>query len=210
MIKFYHASAGSPVTSTWCKAIDNGHYTTWPSLTSARVRRHLEKSIPTIKGHLDQRRQGILSTDLDKSPPFLDPIAFDDELETDEDIIIPKSIDVCNAVYASIFTYTGKTFSDQTGALPVPSTKGNKYLLVVYAYDANAIIAEPIPSRTAKAILTAYRTYGTVRVDLATPATFSPRNRKVRRNTYKISFLRMFSIIFVLERQFCATQKTKK
>ena len=62
-IAFYHAVLFSPVVSTWCDAIDNGHFTTWPELTSAQVRKHLPKgSVPMIKGHLHQQRSNIQST----------------------------------------------------------------------------------------------------------------------------------------------------
>jgi hypothetical protein len=35
-IAYYHACCGSPVLSTWCTAIDEGRFTTWPELTSHR------------------------------------------------------------------------------------------------------------------------------------------------------------------------------
>jgi len=34
-IAFYHASMFSPAISTWCTAINAGHFTSWPELTSA-------------------------------------------------------------------------------------------------------------------------------------------------------------------------------
>jgi hypothetical protein len=37
-IAFYHASLFSPSLSTWCQAIDDGHFPTWPGLTSFAVR----------------------------------------------------------------------------------------------------------------------------------------------------------------------------
>jgi hypothetical protein len=45
-----------PSLSIWCDAIDAGHFTTWPDLTSAQVRRHLSSSTVVHKGHLDQQR----------------------------------------------------------------------------------------------------------------------------------------------------------
>ena len=35
----------------------------------------------------------------------------------------------------------------QIGKFPAMYSKGNKYVCVVYAYDANAILAEPIKNR---------------------------------------------------------------
>eukprot|EP00957_Ditylum_brightwellii_P210467 15365001-Ditylum_brightwellii.AAC.1 len=39
---------------------------------------------------------------------------------------------------------TGKIFTNQTGKLPWRSSRGNQYSLVLYEYDGNAILAEPI------------------------------------------------------------------
>eukprot|EP00978_Attheya_sp_CCMP212_P035929 scaffold159185_cov28-Attheya_sp.AAC.1 len=55
-IAFYHATMFSPTISTWCRAIDAGHLTTWPELTSKQVRQHLPTSKAMLKGHLDQTR----------------------------------------------------------------------------------------------------------------------------------------------------------
>jgi hypothetical protein len=55
-IAFYHTTLFSPSIATWCHAIDNGHFTTWPDLTSSLVRKHAPKSVAMIKGHLDQQR----------------------------------------------------------------------------------------------------------------------------------------------------------
>ena len=36
---------------------------------------------------------------------------------------------------------------DQKGRFPVRSKSGNNYVMILYDYDANAIIGEPIPDR---------------------------------------------------------------
>jgi hypothetical protein len=61
-VAFYHAALFSPVLSTWCDALDAGHLTTWPSLTSAQVRRHFPGSIPMNLRHMDQYRASTQST----------------------------------------------------------------------------------------------------------------------------------------------------
>ena len=53
---------GSPVVSTWIKAIDNNQFTTWPGLTAELVCKHLPLSIATTQGHLKQERQKLQST----------------------------------------------------------------------------------------------------------------------------------------------------
>jgi len=49
-----------------------------------------------------------------------------------------------------------RTYSDQTCAFPIQSSRGNKYIFIMYAYDANAIMVEPIKSRQAKTITEAW------------------------------------------------------
>ena len=51
---------------------------------------------------------------------------------------------------------TGKIFTDQTGRFPVQSSNGNKYIFVLYDYDSNCILTEPIRNRTAIELLRAY------------------------------------------------------
>jgi hypothetical protein len=51
----------------------------------------------------------------------------------------------------------GKVYTDQTGKFVAHSANGNNYLLTVYEYDSNAILAEPLNSRTATAIVSAYK-----------------------------------------------------
>jgi hypothetical protein len=56
-------------------------------------------------------------------------------------------------VYAKVVTITGQIYSDQTGRFPVTSSKGNKYIIIVYDYDSAAILAEPIKNRTETELL---------------------------------------------------------
>ncbi|CAJ1962020.1 unnamed protein product [Cylindrotheca closterium] len=53
--------------------------------------------------------------------------------------------------------HQGDIATDQTGAFPVKSSKGNQYLLVLYAYDPNAISAEPLKSRKGSELLRAFQ-----------------------------------------------------
>ena len=43
---------------------------------------------------------------------------------------------------------TRKIYTDQTGRLPITSSKGNKYILVAYHYYSNTIHTEPFKTRT--------------------------------------------------------------
>jgi hypothetical protein len=50
---------------------------------------------------------------------------------------------------------SGQINTDQTGRFPVVtlSSRGNTYIMVLYEYNGNAIMAEPITNRTAGELL---------------------------------------------------------
>ena len=60
-----------------------------------------------------------------------------------------------NAMYAIVLE-EGRIYTDQTGHFPVYSSRGSKYIMVLYCYDANAILAEPIKNRSEGELLKAY------------------------------------------------------
>jgi hypothetical protein len=61
-VMFLHAACGYPVPSTWTRAIDRGHFATWPGLSANLVRKHLPKALATTQGHQHQQRQNIQAT----------------------------------------------------------------------------------------------------------------------------------------------------
>jgi hypothetical protein len=57
-------------------------------------------------------------------------------------------------VYAATID-AGHIYTDQTGSFPVVSSKGNKYIMILYDYDSNVILEQPIKDRTAPELLRA-------------------------------------------------------
>ena len=51
-IKFYHASMFSPPLQTLREAIDAGYLTTFPSISTAQLRKYPPRAEATVKGHL--------------------------------------------------------------------------------------------------------------------------------------------------------------
>jgi hypothetical protein len=51
---------------------------------------------------------------------------------------------------------TGQIHSNQTGRFPITSSRGSKYIMVIYDYDSNAILTEPLTSCTETELLRAY------------------------------------------------------
>jgi mRNA-degrading endonuclease HigB of HigAB toxin-antitoxin module len=61
-----------------------------------------------------------------------------------------------NWVYQQTLQVSGQIFSDQTVRFPVTSSKGNQYIMVVYDYDSNHILAEPLKSHSEHEFVQAY------------------------------------------------------
>lgn len=59
-------------------------------------------------------------------------------------------------IYAACKPITGQIYSDLPGRFVIPFTRGHNYVLIVYNYDSNAILAEPLKNRSGKAIVAAY------------------------------------------------------
>jgi hypothetical protein len=152
-IAFYHASLFPPSLSTWCQAIDAGHFPSWPGLTSSAVRKYPHQSIPMHQGHLYQLRANIRST----HPP-----ASSRQQPTADDYIdnaAPPLEDNTRTIiiYADCHCTTGMVYTDPTGKFLVPSVSGNQYILFVYEYDGNYIHAEPMIDRTGPSIIADYQ-----------------------------------------------------
>jgi hypothetical protein len=50
----------------------------------------------------------------------------------------------------------GMILTDQTGRFPVKSSKGKSYIMVLYNYDSNGILATTMKSRKAPDLVLAY------------------------------------------------------
>ena len=147
LIKFLHAATYSPTTETWCKAVDKGYFQSWPGLTAKAIRKYLPKSEATIRGHMDQTRQNVRSTKPTPAKDNPDPTNVPEQ---------EPGNPTTNVMFAAV-ERVGKVYTDQTGRFPVISTDGYKYVLVMYVYDANAVLAEPLKNRTGGEITTAYK-----------------------------------------------------
>jgi hypothetical protein len=56
----------------------------------------------------------------------------------------------------SLCDCTGRVYTDQTGQFLVRSSNGYRYMLVLYHYDTNAILVEPLKTRHGNEILRGY------------------------------------------------------
>ena len=133
LIRYLHAACFSPTKTTWCAAITNGQFATWPGLTADLVMQHLPKEEATVKGHMRQQHQGVRSTRT-----------------------VSKTEARKHEVYFQTMEITGKIASDQTGRIPVTSSRGAKYIMIVLDHDSNAILTEPLRSRETNELVRAF------------------------------------------------------
>jgi hypothetical protein len=144
LMKQLHAACFIPVKSTWIASIRNGHFTSWPGLTELAVEMHLSKSSTTVKGHLDHQRMNTRSTKIKEEENCGNTYTY-----------LDKGINT-NFIFAATIN-AGQIYTDQTGRFPVISSKGKKYIMVLYEYDGNAILAEHIKNRTTEELLRAFQ-----------------------------------------------------
>jgi hypothetical protein len=103
----------------------------------------LSKSTATTKVHLNQQRKNARTTQIKSTKA--------NNQETDIDHGIKTQF-----VYAATID-AGQIYTDQSGIFPVVSSKGNKYIMILYDYDSNAILAQPIKDRTAPELLKTFQ-----------------------------------------------------
>ena len=99
-------------------------------------------STNTAKGRLTQERSHLQSTKLDA--------IIEDSNPKSEKINVRTK---CYMAKIQKFTPTEKSYGDLCGCFPVQSSRGNNYVMVVYSYDANTILAEPLKNRSAGEIV---------------------------------------------------------
>ena len=59
--------------------------------------------------------------------------------------------------YLYTVKFTGKVSTNQTERFPVTSSCGSKYIMVLYDHGSNAILAEPLTSRSERELIQATR-----------------------------------------------------
>jgi hypothetical protein len=121
----------------------NGNFSSWPGLIEHAVERNFSKSTSTTKGHLNQQRQNARTTKIKDTKVIVTAPDLDHGIKT-------------QLVYAATID-AGQIYTDQTGIFPVVSSKGNKYIMILYYYDSNAILAQPIKDQIAPELLKAFQ-----------------------------------------------------
>ena len=179
LIKYLHQAAFSPVKATWKKAIENGHFTTWPGLTTEAVEKYLPRHSPaTDKGHMSRQKQGIRPTKADKwaakklrewrQESSEEAAAWLNSEEAAEDMAPKQEESKMNELFCATLTIDpkdckeidpkdGTTYMDCTGKFPVRSLEGMVTMFIMYDWSSNSIQAEPIANTKDETIIEVFR-----------------------------------------------------
>lgn len=160
-VRFMHAALGSPPISTLLRAISAGYLRYLPRLTSDVVRANPPVSMATAKGHLQQTRRNLRSTQsinshaavattTDASAPPVDALIENTDTEPADEFTDLSRYDEEDTILSQIIHgsgYSDINHSDMPGAVPFRSLHGNIYHHV--SVFNNYIHVEPMASRTA-------------------------------------------------------------
>jgi hypothetical protein len=105
------------------------------------VRKYLCKSDARAKGHINNIRQNIRSTQ---------PVV---EITAPETDMIKE--DKCHYIYATTLE-TNQIYSDLTCRFATTSLSGNTYILIMYDYDSNSVLSTPMKNRSDKEMVRAF------------------------------------------------------
>jgi hypothetical protein len=158
LVTFAHAALFSPALSTLAAALNKVYLSNFTGLTTKTLQKYPPQSVPMVKGHLRQTRQNQCSTKPTTAtkptpePPSSEPIDLQDNFPSSETPNIKTQ-----QCYTAVMETTGQIHSEQTGRFVVPSSTGNNYLLIVYDYNSNAILAEPMRTPTSASIIKVYQ-----------------------------------------------------
>jgi hypothetical protein len=145
LVNYLHKSMFSPTKSALLQAVKNGHLITWPGITEQAINKHLKLTPATTMGHMNHRRQNIISTSKT-------PITSDMEDVT----VTPAGLGTKPHLVYAVLVDQGQLYTDFTGKIPVRSIKGNWYVMVCYVFDCNYVKVVPMKSRSASEWVKAY------------------------------------------------------
>ena len=122
-----------------------GYFNTCTVITAKDIQK-MTKSGAKIKVYIAQSRKNTQSKTTNKNSG---------EDQGNSDPVQEPDNDQIDLVTATV-DETHKIYTDQTGKLPIKSSRGNKYIRIMYVYDANSILASPLKIRSGSHILEAY------------------------------------------------------
>ena len=139
---------GELPVKTYTNAIKEGWLSSFLGLTVEAVQKHLPKSVQSVMGHLHMIRKGIRPTPGDKIVEINE--LMESIMEPDIEMELqPIPLNRKHKVGVAVFKFNelnGMISTDLPGQFPFTSARGNAYILVMYCYTNNTILATGIKS----------------------------------------------------------------
>jgi hypothetical protein len=131
-----------------------GYLQGWPELTADHVRQHIDVSVESKQGHMNQVCQGLRS--LQPTSVTVPIVLPSDRVDSNMDYVPQEPANIRTYhVFMTVHVITGCISSDNTGCFPVTSHRGNAYVALFYIYKANGIWLVPIKNRSKEELLQA-------------------------------------------------------
>jgi hypothetical protein len=102
-------------------------------------------------GHLDQQRKNLQSTKRVHHAATQSGPHHQQTIETSNDPTHNTFADIMD-----VNAPTGQIYTDQMGRFAFQSSRRYKYIMILYDHDSNAILAEPMKSRSDHEMIRAY------------------------------------------------------
>jgi hypothetical protein len=154
---WYHVASGFPPKETFIRAVCNGDYATWPKLTVQLIHKYMPDSDETAKGHLKGQRQGVRSM---KQKNFKKMIKVEEariKLKGESSPFRPLPPTKLNNIFVRMVDLNEEIHTNQTGAFPHTSQRGNRYIMVAVYLNANYTFAKPMKNRTEGEMIRVYQ-----------------------------------------------------
>ena len=146
LANFFHGCLFSPTVRAIQQAISNDHLITWPGIKKLNFNKYTQDITATELGHMNREKKNLQSTKITQ--------------QSTQSNNLLESPSRTYQIMSKIIPFTSKemAYGDLTGAFPFTSTRGSKYIYLMYDYDANAILVHPWKSRQAAEITAAWTT----------------------------------------------------
>jgi hypothetical protein len=142
LVHYLHKAPFSPTKSAMLQAVKDGHLITWPGLNEEIINKHLKLTPVTAMGHMNQRRQNIISTS--KEPV--------EKKNTGHILAHQKPPHVCCRIRS------GPTLHRHEGKFLVRSSRRNSYVMVCCVYVCSYVKVIPMKSLSASEWVITYDT----------------------------------------------------
>ena len=111
-----------------------------------KINRHYPETDDTPKGHMQQVRQGVISTKKKLT-------VLEEKNDSNKHIPLRKH----HAIIVRIDHVRDTIYTNQTVKFPIMSPRGHKYIMILCAIYGNVVLAEPMKNKSEGAMVETYQ-----------------------------------------------------